>query len=100
MRLLLRLHLLHHHRIWCSTRWSASTHLLLVCTRLLLPLHQLLHLTHSPMVDLPLQVIDLLQRDSALISAHLLYQRPHVLLVELLEALSVLLGVSLITSHQ
>ena len=99
MRLLLRLHLLHHRRIWCSTHWSASTHLLLVCTRLL-PLHQLLNLKHSPMVDLPLQVIDLLRRDSALISAHLSYQLPHVLLVELLEALSVLLGVNLIISHQ
>jgi len=97
MRLLLCLHLLHHRRIWCSTHWSASTHLL---PRLLLPLHQLLHVKHSPMVDLPLQVIDLLLRDSALISAHLLHQRHHVLLEELLGALSVLLGVNLIISHQ
>jgi len=100
MRLLLRLHLLHYRRIWCSTHWSASTHLLLMCTRLVLPLHQLLHLKHSPLVGLPLQAVDLLRRDSALISAHLLHHVPHVLLEELLEALSELLGVSLIISHQ
>src|SRR3984957_11784692 len=100
LRLLLRLHLLHYRRIWCSTHWSASTHLLLVCTRLLLPLHQILQLTHSLMADLRLQVLMLLLRDSALISARLLYQLPHTLLVELLGAMCELLGVPRITNPQ
>src|SRR4051812_39799656 len=94
LRLLLRLHLLHYHRIWYSTNWPASAHLLVVCTRLLLPLHQLLDLTHGPMADLCPQVLDQLRRNSALISARLLQQLPHVLLVELVGALVVLLSVN------
>ena len=100
LRLLLRLHLLHHRRIWCSTHWSTNTHLLLVYTCLLLPLHHLLHITHSLLADLHLQALDLLLRDSALISPHLLHQLRHILLVELLGALCELLGVNWISSHQ